>query len=195
MGRTRLRAACPEDANILAVLYDMSSDGMPSKFWQSLAAPGQSIWDLAASRARREEGDFSYRRAWVLEDGGEAVAGFFGGALSDDPVEIDPDGDLTFAPFQELQNLACGSWHLDAMAVLPDHRGRGLGQEMLKAVSSLARDNGRAEISLVVMSHNQGARRLYHRSGFAERSRRLFTAKGWPYTGSEAILLSRPSLD
>lgn len=52
------------------------------------------------------------------------------------------------------------------LAVLPSHRGRGVGAALLAAVEAHARATGCCKVTLEVMDHNP-ARRLYQRCGYA----------------------------
>jgi ribosomal protein S18 acetylase RimI-like enzyme len=58
------------------------------------------------------------------------------------------------------------SWHIEAMAVLPEHRGQGLGRRFIELAKGQAGDNGFDALSLHVFEGNEGARRLYQRCGF-----------------------------
>ena len=58
------------------------------------------------------------------------------------------------------------------MLLLPENRGRGLGEQLLRPTLEAAR--GKFErIELSVYSHNDRAHRLYQRVGFVEEGRRL----------------------
>lgn len=54
------------------------------------------------------------------------------------------------------------------LAVLPDHRGRGIGHALLAAVEERARAEGCCKITLEVLDDNYGARRLYESIGFGD---------------------------
>ena len=54
------------------------------------------------------------------------------------------------------------------LAVLPTHRGRGIGHALLRAAEARARAQGCASLSLEVQDQNAPARRLYARFGFAD---------------------------
>ena len=54
------------------------------------------------------------------------------------------------------------------LAVLPEHRGRGIGRALLRAAEIAARDRCCAKLTLEVQENNQSARRLYERSGLAQ---------------------------
>lgn len=84
----------------------------------------------------------------------------------------------------------CGSFLLErdrgvaqivAMWVEPDHRGQGLGEELLEAAADWCSEQGARELVLDVTETNDAARRLYGRAGFRE-------------TGTRAPLRSNPRL-
>ena len=58
------------------------------------------------------------------------------------------------------------SWHIEAMAVLPEYQGQGLGKQFIEIAKVQGRDNGFDMLSLHVFEANEGARRLYERCGF-----------------------------
>src|SRR5467141_5308529 len=53
-------------------------------------------------------------------------------------------------------------------AILPRHRGRGLGRHLLRAVEAKALELGCCKITLEVQENNVRARRVYERAGFAQ---------------------------
>lgn len=57
--------------------------------------------------------------------------------------------------------------HLLRLATLPEHRGRGVGWDLLCAVIARAQTAGCARLLLEVGRRNEDARRLYARAGFS----------------------------
>ena len=49
----KLRAARKTDATDLAVLVNYAGEGMPVAIWQTMAEPGQSVWDVGRARGPR----------------------------------------------------------------------------------------------------------------------------------------------
>ena len=54
------------------------------------------------------------------------------------------------------------------LAVLPEHRGRGIGRLLLEAVERKARERGCSKVTLEVQENNARARGLYEATGFAQ---------------------------
>jgi GNAT superfamily N-acetyltransferase len=54
------------------------------------------------------------------------------------------------------------------LAVLPHHRGSGVGRALLEAAEDHARRRGCCKLTLEVQDDNRRARRLYERFGFAD---------------------------
>jgi ribosomal protein S18 acetylase RimI-like enzyme len=71
------------------------------------------------------------------------------------------------ACFPEEQAAPAASWHLVAMWVSPDRRGRGIADRLVAAVCNLARARGAARVALWVADANPRAQALYRRLGFA----------------------------
>lgn len=68
----------------------------------------------------------------------------------------------------------CGVWivideaHITNIALLPDYRGKKLGQRLLQYVMELAREAGAKTMTLEVRVSNIPARNLYKKLGFKE---------------------------
>jgi ribosomal protein S18 acetylase RimI-like enzyme len=56
--------------------------------------------------------------------------------------------------------------NLHDLAVLPSHRGRGIGSLLLAEVERRARERGACKVTLEVHDTNHGAKRLYEATGF-----------------------------
>jgi ribosomal protein S18 acetylase RimI-like enzyme len=55
---------------------------------------------------------------------------------------------------------------IESLAVLPEHRGRGLGTELLDRLERELRDQGVTDLAIGVLPGNDGALRLYERRGY-----------------------------
>jgi [ribosomal protein S18]-alanine N-acetyltransferase len=66
----------------------------------------------------------------------------------------------------------CGVWivvdeaHITNIAILPDYRGRGLGEAILTKIIDLARELGAKSMTLEVRVSNSVAQNLYRKLGF-----------------------------
>lgn len=91
-----------------------------------------------------------------------------------------------FVPLQELENLAPKTWYVNVLAVMPSDRNQGLGTALLRHAVEKAAGSG---LSVIVSNANPGARRLYERHGYRERSRRPMLKDGWDHSGDAWVLL------
>ncbi len=176
----------------MAELVNFAGEGLPVYLWSSMCRDGQSVWEVGRERARRETGSFSYRNAVVRQDDGEVTAALIGYALPNraDPSVYD-DMPAMFVPLQELEDLALSTWYVNVLATYPDYRGQGFGSDLLAIAESLARRAGCSGLSIIVSDANEGARRLYERSGYEELARRPMIKEGWENRGHEWVLLTR----
>lgn len=170
-----LRPARIEDASEMVVLTDIASHGLAVWLWRQTAAEEGHVSALEAGRdrARREEGEFSWRNATMAEVEG-AVAGLLVGYRQ--PEAFDREGwDALPAPLKpllELEAEAPGSWHVNVLAVHPEHRGKGVGAQLMEHAARQAATSRAKALSLITEDSNDGARRLYRRLGFRDAASR-----------------------
>jgi ribosomal protein S18 acetylase RimI-like enzyme len=186
-----LRRAAKADAADLARLIDIAGEGIPTYLWSQSAEAGEAPLEVGRRRAEREEGGFSYRNAYVAEAEGRA-AGMLLGYRQPDPYDI---GDLAelpevVRPLIELEAEAPGSWYLNALAVLPEFQGRGLGAKLLALAEDLARESGADTLSIIAAEENAGAYELYLRTGYSPVARRpIVPFPGVPHAGAWVLLV------
>ena len=185
------RRATREDAVLLAEFVNYAGEGVPLHVWGRMARPGEMAWDVGRRRASRDEGAFSYRNAAIIEDGSQAAGCLIGYGIPDNPEPVAPNTQAMFVPLQELENLAPSTWYINVLAVLPGHRGRGLGTKLLGLADRIARSLKKKGLSLIVSDANAGARRLYERCGFAEKASRPIIEDGWTHEGRNWVLLTK----
>jgi ribosomal protein S18 acetylase RimI-like enzyme len=82
------------------------------------------------------------------------------------------DGIVAGYVMVRLDDLASVSWQIDGrtaeietLAVLPEHRGRGVGKALLDAARGMARERGATHATLSVVAGNEDALRFYEREG------------------------------
>lgn len=164
VNQQRMRPARKEDCTAIAALYSISSDGVSDYVWTKIAKPGEDILDVGRRRYEREDSAFSYRNCTVIESGGTVV-----GMLVAFPMHVDPakvESDPVLAPYSRLEEH--DSYYICGMALLPDHRGRGIGTRLLALAEEQARDKGFRKISLIVFEQNSVAKQLYEGRGYRE---------------------------
>ena len=187
------RWATAADAEALAALVNIAGEGLPLYLWTRMAGAGESPWQVGRQRAQRERGSFSYRNAIVREEGGAVAACLIGYPLQETSSTIDTSGTPPmFVPLQELELLAMGTWYINVLASFPDFRGRGFGTALLGIAADQAASHRCHGLSLIVSNANQGALRLYERSGYRNVATRPIVRDGWEHAGTEWLLLVKP---
>ncbi len=196
------RAATKADARRIAELFRISSGGVADYVWSAMASdyPGLSPVEIGAHRYAREDIAFSYRNGVVAErDDGEVVGMLIafeepahdarGGAEEEAAAEPAAGPDV-LRPYRELE--VPGSYYISGMALLPEHRNRGLGTRFLRIARDRARERGLDTLSLQAFAQNTGAIRLYERHGFAVIDRRpIVPHELIRYTG-DILLMTSP---
>ena len=188
---TLLRPGRLEDAAVLAVLVNEAGEGLPLYLWGKLATAGETAWDVGRRRAARESGSFSWRNATIAELEGRAAGCLIGYEIAAQPDPVPSDMPAMFVPLQELENLAPGTWYVNVLAVLPEHRNRGLGAALLRRADETGLRCGKRGMSVIVSDANLGARRLYERLGYREIARRAMVKEGWVNPGRQWVLLTK----
>ena len=187
-----LRPASPADSDDIAYLIDQAGEGLPAWLWQQSAPPGMTPLAFGSERARRPEGNFSYRNVVICEQNGQ-VAGMLLGMPQPDPYPLPDLGELPpqVRPLIELEALAPGSYYVNAVAAFDHCRGQGVGTRLMAAAESLARKAQIGTLSLIVASENHDAARLYQRLGYQNRSRRAVVPYAGALHGGDWILMTK----
>ena len=187
------RPAEPSDAAALAKFGNMAGEGLPLYLWTKMAGPGEDPWQVGANRARRDAGSFSYRNAILAEADGAPVSCLIGYALPENPEPIDSATmPPMFVPLQELENLAPSTWYVNVLATLPEYRSKGHGAALLALAEKIAAESRLRGLSIIVNGANDGARRLYERSGYRRVAERPMVKEDWDNPGSSWVLLVKP---
>lgn len=176
----------------MAELIDMAAEGLASWLWSQSASPGQDPLEVGMERARRDEGSFSYRNTHVAEFDGEVIAMLMG-YRQPDIFELVDTSELPdpIRPLVELEAGAPASWYVNALAVRPQHRGRGIGRDLLRHARALAAETGARGLSLIAAEENEGAVRLYQREGYSIVDRRPLIKYAGCRHGGDWVLMTR----
>lgn len=181
------RPARKDDCRTIALLYSVSSDGVADYIWKSLAAPGEDPVEVGRKRYEREDSVFSYRNCTIVELDGRIV-----GMLVAFPLRVEPrrdEPDPVLRPYSVLEED--NRYYICGIAVFEAYRNRGIGRQLLELAEARAKVAGYRKLSLVAFEQNEGAVRLYHRSGYVEsRRERVVSNPLIHYTG-DALLMAK----
>lgn len=84
---------------------------------------------------------------------------------------------MTEEEIETVPGETCGEeFYLDSLAVLPQFRGRGIGQMLIEDAAIKAAKSG-LPLGLLVADDNPNARKLYESCGFKPMSRRWFAGE------------------
>ena len=177
MGNALLfRSATEDDCTELALIRDIAGRRMPSYLWSQETGQGQSYFEYGRETIRTDANSNSYFKNWlVAEFQDKFVGAFFGFSIENPYPEIDLDAvPECFRPCIELERVASGCWLLQAIAILPQYRGKGLARQLLDKAGSVARDSGTNRIALQVEEVNEVALKTYRSNGYVEVDRRPY---------------------
>ncbi len=91
----------------------------------------------------------------------------------------------------ELERIASGSWLLQAISILPEHRGKGLAKEFLAKTDEVARSEGVTNISLQVEEINHIALKTYKSHGFSEIARKKLLSFSFSDDTGDIVLVGK----
>ena len=172
----QFRNATEDDCTELALIRDIAGRRMPSYLWSQETGQGQSYFEYGREIIRTDANNSAYFKNWLVAESQSRFVGAFFGFSVDNPY---PDIDLDtvpecFRPCVELERVASGCWLLQAIAILPQHRGKGLARQLLGKAESVAKDSGTNRIALQVEEVNEVAFKTYQRNGYVEVDRRPY---------------------
>lgn len=186
-----LRPAIETDAPALRRVFEIASEGLAPWVWAQSAGPDGDPATLGLQRMREKIANAAPDTCMVAELGGQVAGGVISYDIDDQPETIDADTPAVFAPLIELENLAPLTHYVNAIAVFPEFRGKGIGRRLLRAVAANAGRNG---MSLIVEDHNYPAMALYRSEWYeAQALRPVVEAEGWSCPGQNWILMVRPA--
>ena len=177
------RTATEEDCTELALMLDVAGRRLPSYLWSQDTGQGQSCFEYGREKIRTDTNRNFYFKNWLVAEFQDKFVGAFFGFSVDDPYpEIDLDAvPECFRPCIELERVARGCWLLQAIAILPQYRGKGLARQLLGKAENVARDSGTKRIALQVEEVNEIAFNTYQKNGYIEVDRRPYI----PFPGSD----------
>ncbi len=185
MNQPIIRPATKQDCSAIAALYSISSDGVADYIWTKLAEPNEDILVVGQKRYERENTAFSYQNCTIVENKGNII-----GMLVAFPMHVDPteqEEDPVLAPYCNLEED--NSYYICGIALFPEHRGNGIGTQLLSLAEEHAHKKGFTKVSLIVFEKNIGAKKLYERNGYKEINREAIYPHPLIHFTGDAILM------
>jgi ribosomal protein S18 acetylase RimI-like enzyme len=164
------RLAQSSDARQIAELVAISSDGVAVIDWEQQAREENcTALDIGERIYQIPQQGYSYTSATIVEKNGQTAGMLLTFAMPDSSPrnpENRPNAHDTnvFAPYIYLEEP--NSWYICGVAFYPQHRGQGLGTEMMALANEQAKEKGFSKLSLVAFEQNTGSVRLYERLGY-----------------------------
>ena len=174
----QIRPASPGDASVAAKLM-YATMGSLADYLFNQDIP--SIEKALAALFSRNAGRFGYQLTAIAESNGEPVGMLVaceGAKLNRANLKtfphIFPVLGFKHAPGFIFRGVTLpggaeaekDEYYLCNLAVVPSAQGRGFGSQLLQHAEQTARSHGLSKCSLIVGSHNDGAHRLYERTGY-----------------------------
>ena len=189
----KFRDGLESDATSLALLLDAAGRRIPAYFWSLYAAEGQSFFEFGRENIRTNDEGKSYYKNWqVAELDNKLLGAFFGFRVPDPYPKINYDEEPKWwIPFLELEEIAAGSWLLQAISVLPEYRGQGHANALLARAEEEAKASGAKKITLQVEEVNQIAVKTYTSNGYTEFARRELIPFPFSQDTGDIILMEK----
>ena len=185
--------ATEDDCTHLTLIRDMAGRRMPAYLWSQEVVQGQSCFEYGREKIRTDAKFDAYFKNWQVAQLESNFVGAFFGFLVDDPY---PDRNLEavpecFRPCVELEKVASGAWMLQAIAILPEYRGKGFARQLLDKAARVAAKAGTNRVALQVEEVNSVAMRAYTRNGFVEADRRPYVHFPGSQDSGDVILMCK----
>lgn len=174
------RPARKADASEIALLVNIALHGGIARGWAASERAEGTYDPIEVGRLdMMDDGsDWGWRSVTMAECDGEVVGMMLGYREPEAPAPI-PVGEPAFMrPINELEAEAAGTWFISMLGVHVGWRGRGVGSQLLKVADGKRTETNARATALIVEDANDGARRLYARSGYEVRAERPMVQGG-----------------
>ena len=162
----KIRKATAEDAPFIAqvVCIAIACEGSLKGYC------GENYMDVIAQIAAEEGTQYSWQNALIAEVDGCLA----GGIVSYHGAKLYP---LRAKTWDIIENITgkrpfivdetqAGECYLDSLAVLPEHRGKGIAKQLILALSENVKNEGIPYVGLLVDVDNERGQSLYKSVGF-----------------------------
>ena len=189
----KFRSGTADDATTLALILDAAGRRIPAYFWSVYAADGQSFFEFGRENIRTNDEGKSFHKNWqIAELDNKLLGAFFGFKVANPYPEINYDEEPEWwIPFLELEDMAAGSWLLQAISVLPEYRGQGYASALLARAEEEAKASGAKKITLQVEEIDQIALKTYTSNGYVELARRELIPFPFSQDTGDIILMEK----
>ena len=189
----KFRAGKIDDAITLTLILDAAGGRIPSYFWSLYAAEGQFFFEFGRENIRTNHDGKSFHKNWkIAELDNKLLGAFFGFRIANPYPEVNYEEEPEWwIPFLELEEIAAGSWLLQAISVLPEFRGQGHANALLARAEEEAKASGAKKITLQVEEINQIALKTYTSNGYAELARRELIPFPFSQDSGDIILMGK----
>lgn len=116
---------------------------------------GSSDWDEDYPNREIIEDDIMNQYLYVLEDQSRIIASI--SLIEDEPEDI-----------KDLGWESAKTCFLVRLCVAPEYQGKGIGEQMMKSISIIAKEKGYKATHHLAAEVNKAANRLYQRMGYRD---------------------------
>ena len=180
-----IREGTAEDAAVLRRVFEEASHGLAQYFWD-ISLAGETDRDRAIlDRMSRRIADPATRFR-VCEICGVPAGGVLSYEKDETPEDPGDCGPLMRALI-EAENDLTGTHYINALAVFPEFRRRGIARALIEDVAAGAWQ----PLSLIAADVNADALRLYDATGFETVRRHPMAKEGWDGAGEAWLSMTR----
>lgn len=178
--------ATPEDAPLIAwAVMEAVGNGIIGELAKESSR--EAVQSVFTSLASKENTQYSYLNTKIVttpegEKAGVCVS-YSGGDIRRLRRAFFEEANRTLGwnlTSEEIETLPCETceeeFYLDSLAILPDHRGKGLAKLLIADAHEKARES-HLPLGLLVADDNPNARKLYESLGFKPVGRRFFAGE------------------
>lgn len=164
-----IRPATKADASEVALLVNIATHGGIRAGWEYDERAKDTYDPLEVGRLDMldDETGLTWRNASMAESDGEIVGMLLGYPQPDVMGTFPVDLESFLVPIVELEWLTPGLWFISMLGVHLPWRSHGVGGKLLALAEAKRAETGRRGLALIVEDHNDRARALYERMGFA----------------------------
>lgn len=188
----QVRPAEAGDIEALVDLMNLSSAGALERVWGRIAGRPEAWRAVARKQLSDREGEVGYGRIVVVSKPDGPPLGMILLNPLEDTTTLPLEGlPAEAVPMVRLIRQASNTLLIREVAVVPEHRGEGIGAVLLALAVGLAKEKGLRAASLTVHADNQRALALYHREGFSEEARAASLGHPRYRDGSPILLMAK----